>query len=236
MNKAIVSAICIAALLLFMNAAPASAQTYYYIGPAFSIEECEALISEGSPPCTSGSITGSVTFQGIPLDYSGTITDIAAYSLSASGVGTMGSMNDLTNSNFQLSNGEITYWQLGAYQGSGLTDKQILSDGVPGGYDVTYKRTSGAFNVYGFKIIPPMGVGIVPNPSASPAPAPALHHAGSRLISVPAICSAKFPIIRPWARIRWPSPDITTAWRTPTPTPPAWGRTGGIITTAICTS
>jgi hypothetical protein len=46
---------------------PAQALTYTYVGPAFSITDCQTYV--GTPPgynCVDGDVSGSVTFTGIP--------------------------------------------------------------------------------------------------------------------------------------------------------------------------
>jgi hypothetical protein len=95
--------------------AAAQVQTYDYTGPAFSIPDCETLYST-SPPCTNGSITASFTLTGVTDNFTGTIpiSQVSAWSMTASGVGSMSDGSSgvtLTGGvGFGFTNGQILSW------------------------------------------------------------------------------------------------------------------------------
>lgn len=108
---------------------PVSAQTYFYSGQPFDVPYCQA--THPSCTCVSGNVSGSVTFSGIPSDYTGTayVDKVASYSLSASGVGTFSTFTDFSPF-FQFSSGRITNWGWGQSEWDhiGTTGKLIGTD------------------------------------------------------------------------------------------------------------
>src|ERR1700730_6278969 len=108
----------VARLFWHIGPAPAQSQTYEYIGPDFSIPTCEGLTGQGSPPCTNGSIIGSVRLNGVTATYSGSKTNasVSSYALSSGGIAApLTSLSDLDNPvTFGLSSGQITTWAFGA--------------------------------------------------------------------------------------------------------------------------
>jgi hypothetical protein len=166
------AALLLFAAILFAHSGPAAAQvqTYYYQGPAWSVSECEAALGSGSPPCINGSVTASVTLIA-PANYSGTITlgGVAAYSLSAPGVGVMNSLADLNSVvAFHLSSGQMASWL--AFQAThyaGLGSRQITADSDVGS-DVAYDSTSGSITSYGLILSPPYGFWLNPKSLGKP--------------------------------------------------------------------
>ena len=102
-----------------MHAGPASAQmqTYTYTGPAFSYSDCKSSFSTYTLSClNSGNVTASVTFNGVPAAYTGTIVNsalISSWSTNAGGIGSLNSKdNYLYYSYFMMKNGQIVEWEL----------------------------------------------------------------------------------------------------------------------------
>ncbi len=107
----------VAVLLADIGQAPAQVQTYEYIGPAFSLSDCEMY--HLSPPCIAGgSLTGSVTFDGVASGYTGSVaaSQITAWTMNANGVASLGTGNYINPAatGFTLTNGDITFWNFQA--------------------------------------------------------------------------------------------------------------------------
>ncbi len=146
----------------FIYAAPSSAQvqTYTYMGPAFSLEDCEDT-GLGSPPCIgSGSVNGSVTLFGVPANYTGTITvdNLLSYSLSVSGIGSLSSLSDLDTTSFTFTNGAITGWLFNAGTFPGPFDPIAMgTDSNSQDKGEIFEGYTGAPKTYGFVNTPPNG-------------------------------------------------------------------------------
>src|SRR5437660_1489838 len=76
----------------FVQPGPASAQTYVYIGPNWNLAQCAAT---GALACINGSVTGSVTLNGVAPGYTGAVlkSKVSSYQLNATG---NQSINDLS--------------------------------------------------------------------------------------------------------------------------------------------
>lgn len=125
-------------MLIFATIGAPSAQalTYAYTGPAFSVSECEAELSKGSPPCTDGSITASFTLTGIASNYSGPVrkASVSSWVMNADGIGNLNTGNYLSTSFLlYLSNGVVQSW---SFQGfTAITTYTTTITSVAGSYD-----------------------------------------------------------------------------------------------------
>jgi YD repeat-containing protein len=143
--------------------APAQTQTFQYIGPAWSISDCQGL-GLGVPPCTNGSVAGFVALDGVASNFSGTVnaSHVSSYALFAGGVPSMSSLSDPNPSSFfSLSSGQVTgaVWQ--ATHATATADWQITT--TQPSYDSAYYRddTTGTILSYGF-VNPTNGIWIGP--------------------------------------------------------------------------
>src|SRR5579884_2398519 len=110
-------------LAAVIHAPAARAGTWRYFGPAFDNSQCVAQF--GSGVCVDGYLTGSVSFDGIPDNYSGNLhkTDVTAWTMSGSGVATLSTGANLTAGTFSFSSGSLGGWSFQAR--NGLTEPQI---------------------------------------------------------------------------------------------------------------
>lgn len=134
------------ALFAGIAARPAQALTYTYVGPAFDVAQCISHYGS-SPPCTGGSVTGSVTFTGVPSGYSGNVHywagSLQSWNLNASGgIGSLNTSNYITSGTFNLSGGQIVGWNFQAFVNSSLTSPSITTVSGSGGYDTANNAAS----------------------------------------------------------------------------------------------
>ena len=99
----------------FISPASAQIQTYFYTGPAWDVSQCQYNTGYSSPPCINGHTSGSFSFN-IPDNYTGAASPSQAvsWSLNATGVGQLGTGNELSGVGFVFYNGQITDWNFGA--------------------------------------------------------------------------------------------------------------------------
>ncbi|MDB5492107.1 MAG: sugar-binding protein [Micavibrio sp.] len=156
LNKAILTgAIAILALLSFLPRAKADViETFTYTGPAYSYADCLALFVPSSQCYSSGSITASVTVVLPSSNYTGGFVSnwLLAFSMSGSGVGSLN--NNLSEANFQFTNGQITAWQLTAGDPSNMT---LTTRWGNGDYDQAALYSSGVLVKAGIVLHPPRG-------------------------------------------------------------------------------
>lgn len=158
-----------------IGAPSAQALTYTYTGPAFDVSQCHTYTSFGSPPCVGGSITGSVTFTGIPAGYSGSAHtwDVASWTINASGgIGNLNTSNYLSTASFYFSGGQVLYWTFQAFQDSSYNSPEITTigssyDQALSGFPPNWPPTS-----YGWVQPPPYGNWISPKVLGEPAREP----------------------------------------------------------------
>jgi RHS repeat-associated protein len=143
------------AFIFLANTGTASAQsqTYTYIGPAWSISQCEGQ-GFTAPPCIDGSVTGSVTFTGVPDGYSGTVnaSNVASFEFDATSVGSLNDSNYVESNTYYLNSGNITGWQVQVASSASSALYGITTIGTSGGYDDAYlfDPTFAFFDAYGF--------------------------------------------------------------------------------------
>ncbi|MCE6978581.1 RHS repeat protein [Pseudomonas frederiksbergensis] len=130
---------------------PAQAQSYFYMGPPFDVAECERRYGVGN--CVSGSMTGSVSFYGVPPGFTGTInvTDAQSLTLSASNVGSLGLSDVWGGGAYFFVNGVITGG------GTNLNNHapdvlQLTNSDTTGGYDLAlhWHPSTGDYHPVGF--------------------------------------------------------------------------------------
>jgi hypothetical protein len=119
--------------LASVGSTAAQASMYKYFGPAFDLTQCTYQFGPGI--CVDGSLSGMVSFDGIPDNYSGTLhkTDVTAWSMSASGVASLSTGANLNAGTFSFSNGSLGGWSFQAR--NGLTQPRIATVCCTGGYD-----------------------------------------------------------------------------------------------------
>src|SRR5271166_4101302 len=100
------------ALAIFTILLPGSARaqilTFYYSGPTFKLNDC----LHSSPLCIAGgSVNGSITFWGVPYNYTGYVhlNQAIASTESATGFGTLG-FSQATEADLYLNNGSVEGW------------------------------------------------------------------------------------------------------------------------------
>jgi YD repeat-containing protein len=140
---------------LFWHIGQPSAQTYVYIGPNWSVSQCVA--HGGGSACINGSITGTVTLNGIAPGFTGavTVSKVSSYQLNASG---MSSINDPTGLGWlaTMTNGQFTSWTFETtktYTPSHYAN--IVS--ISGNYESAGDINAGVATVQGFVSTPPNG-------------------------------------------------------------------------------
>src|SRR5579859_2233121 len=136
-TRAVCFLLCAFLILLCagISAKPARALTFSYIGPAWDIGECEYDFEVSAPPCTSGSLTGSITFSGISGSYSGHVYpgSIASWSFNGSGVASLGTGDWFSAAtDIYITSGQISAWDIAAYQDSSYDAPAIKT--FSGGY------------------------------------------------------------------------------------------------------
>jgi hypothetical protein len=104
--------IFVAVLLAGIGQAPA--QTYVYIGPNWDVAYCTA--HGYGAACIPGSVTGTVTLNGIAPGYTGAVpqSKVSSYQLNATGIQSLSDLADLGWSNVAMTNGQFTNWQFEA--------------------------------------------------------------------------------------------------------------------------
>lgn len=136
-------------VVLLSGARTACPQSYFYMGPAFDITECEHRYGTGN--CVNGAVTASVQFS-LPPGFSGTVYDSAVESLSISVAG-IGSLNksQMYSAGFDFSNGRIVSSSIGAHTTSPDV-LQIQTSDTTGGSDVAihWQPLTGTYNPAGF--------------------------------------------------------------------------------------
>jgi len=141
----------------------AQALTYSYVGPNFDVSQCTSHTGFTAPPCVGGSITGSVTFTGVPTGYSGSVHfwagSIEAWNLNASGIGSLSTSNFINSGTFDMSSGVITDWNFQVYNSSAYDSPVITTIGGFGGYDTAYTGYPPTYPPpeYGYVAVSPYG-------------------------------------------------------------------------------
>jgi RHS repeat-associated protein len=152
----------------------AQALTLDYVGPGWDTGQCAVHYPPGSA-CIGGSLTGSLTFAGVPDTYSGTLnsTNITSWTYTGSGVTTLGTGNTIS-ANFTLSSGQPVSWSVQSQLGSGGITQGITSVGTSGGYDTAYTldQTTGLYIKAGWITVQPYGTWINPKILGRPANIP----------------------------------------------------------------
>jgi RHS repeat-associated protein len=105
-------------ILVLMGASPAQALTYTFVGPAWDTSQCQTAFSTTTPPCRDGSVSGSIEFTGVPTGYNGTVDDtyVSTWSLTATGVGSLGPSNVANLWGFYFNQGQLQGWHMQAWQ------------------------------------------------------------------------------------------------------------------------
>ncbi len=105
--------------LIMAGSVSGHAVTYRYSGPAWDTGQCASQPGYNSGICIDGSLSGSVTFDGIPDTYTGNlfVTDVTAWSLS-SPIASLGLGDNLSSGDrFYINAGQMYYWLFGARRG-----------------------------------------------------------------------------------------------------------------------
>ena len=116
------------------NPAKAQLLTYYYTGPSFDLADCTL----GAPPCIAGgSVNGSITYWGVPYNYTGYVhaNQVVASTASASGFGTL--TNSVVNADLYLSSGAVISWDWENSTGSSLPQTQVNTSVVSDGASIS---------------------------------------------------------------------------------------------------
>src|SRR4051812_13391999 len=102
--------LAIFSVAFFVQPGPASAQTYVYIGPNWNLAQCAAT---GATACINGSVTGSVTLNGVSPSYTGAVpqSKVSSYQINATGNQSINDLSALSWSNATMANGQFTSWR-----------------------------------------------------------------------------------------------------------------------------